>query len=469
MLVLLVLWGLLALVRPSAARQIPGLVFEGALTPVFWVTAALAVFGIAGYPLAADREEIMRSVARLPHVGTDTISVQLPAAPDETSEPKSIKVAIGFLPEELREIRVESDNDLEIVLPGNEPRITLDVTGGESYLTDLGAMKLDNSPVESLDVINLGDRATTCEISIVTAARHPQAVSIPMTAASVVFVFVLYLVLQTVLPRASAVGLATAKSEMSQPIFLILIGMGLFLIGLFMFIPYHTFGEDIKVLKDSGLTLIMIFAILQAVWGASNSVADEIDGKTAMTVLSKPIGRRQFILGKFLGIGWTSVAMFVMLGAWLLIIVAYKPIYDARETANTAPTWQACHAEVVRTIPGLALAFMETLIFVSISIAISTRLPLLANFMICFAIYAFGHLTPLLVQTGEQQFETVKFFARFIATVLPVLDHFNIQAAVAAGVGVPLAYLGWAALYCALYCGIAMLLALVLFEDRDLA
>jgi Ni/Fe-hydrogenase subunit HybB-like protein len=75
----------------------------------------------------------------------------------------------------------------------------------------------------------------------------------------------------------------------------------------------------------------------------------------------------------------------------------------------------------------------------------------------------------LLVQSGATQFENVKFMAQFIATVLPVLDHFNIQAAIAAGVEVPYVYLGTAALYCFLYCSIAMLLALVLFEDRDLA
>jgi hypothetical protein len=50
-----------------------------------------------------------------------------------------------------------------------------------------------------------------------------------------------------------------------------------------------------------------------------------------------------------------------------------------------------------------------------------------------------------------------------------VLDHFNVQASVAAGVNVPLDYLAWALVYCALYSTVAMLLALVLFEDRDLA
>jgi hypothetical protein len=50
-----------------------------------------------------------------------------------------------------------------------------------------------------------------------------------------------------------------------------------------------------------------------------------------------------------------------------------------------------------------------------------------------------------------------------------VLDHFNIQAAIAAGVAVPYDYLASALLYCIVYSAIAMLLALVLFEDRDLA
>ncbi len=101
--------------------------------------------------------------------------------------------------------------------------------------------------------------------------------------------------------------------------------------------------------------------------------------------------------------------------------------------------------------------------------AISTRLPWLANLVICFTIYALGHLTPLIVQSSMGQFVFVQFFGQLIATIFPNLDHFNIQAAVAADVPVPPLYLFWAFIYCMIYSVIAMLLALVLFEDRDLA
>ena len=231
----------------------------------------------------------------------------------------------------------------------------------------------------------------------------------------------------------------------------------------------HNRQEFISALKDSGLVVIMLLGILLAVWSASGSVADEIEGKTALTVLSKPVGRRSFILGKFLGIVWTLAVLFAVLGLMLLIVVAYKPIHEARETATQDLTWQLTHMEMVYTVPSLALAFMETVVLAAISVAISTRLPLLANFTICLAIYLLGHLTPLIVQSAMGQFVFVQFFGQLIATILPNLDHFRTEAAVAAGLPVPLVYVGTALLYCVVYSLIAMLLALALFEDRDLA
>jgi hypothetical protein len=122
---------------------------------------------------------------------------------------------------------------------------------------------------------------------------------------------------------------------------------------------------------------------------------------------------------------------------------------------------------MAQTAPGLLLVFLETLVFVGISLAVSTRLPLIANFTITFAVFVLGHLTPQLVHSNE--FEPVVFVGTLIATVLPVLDYFNVYAGIAGGKQVPWDYLGIATLYCALYCSITLLLALALFEDRDLA
>ena len=59
--------------------------------------------------------------------------------------------------------------------------------------------------------------------------------------------------------------------------------------------------------------------------------------------------------------------------------------------------------------------------------------------------------------------------AGLLATILPVLEHFTVEAAVMRSVAVPWAYLGWAAVYAGLYATVALLVAYVLFQDRDLA
>jgi hypothetical protein len=145
---------------------------------------------------------------------------------------------------------------------------------------------------------------------------------------------------------------------------------------------------------------------------------------------------------------------------------------------------------MIQILPGLALGFMETVVLTSISVAISTRLPMLANLMICASVYVLGHLVPVLLQSARDRFPAVEFVGRVIATVLPSLENFNVSAAIAGKSGavthaastgmlermrfditsiVPLQYLGGAAMYCVLYSAIAVLAALIMFEDRDLA
>lgn len=275
--------------------------------------------------------------------------------------------------------------------------------------------------------------------------------------------------MRLVFPKVAAIGWTTAKEALSQPLFYVLLTIGVFGLILFPFVPYNTLGEDIKMVKDEGLTLIMVLSILLGLWTASVSIADEIEGRTALTLLSKPVGRREFILGKFLGILVPVAIMFLILGALFLASVSYKVVYDAREGAQADPTLANCQAEMLQIAPGLLLAFMETVVLTSISVAISTRLPMLANLIICASIYVLGHLVPILANSAVGQLEFVRFVANLLAAILPVLDHFNISAGISTGQNVPPEYLAWAALYCVIYSSVAMLLALLLFEDRDLA
>jgi ABC-type transport system involved in multi-copper enzyme maturation permease subunit len=288
-------------------------------------------------------------------------------------------------------------------------------------------------------------------------------------AIGVVALMALGTILRWSVPKVAAIGWTTSKEALSQPLFYVLLAIGVFGLLIFPFVPYNTLGEDIKMVKDEGLTLIMVLSIVLALWTASLSIADEIEGRTALTLLSKPVGRRQFILGKFLGILVPVAIMFLILGALFLGTVSYKVVYDAKEASLPDPTWSECSDEMLQIAPGLALAFMETVVLTAISVAISTRLPMLANLIICASIYVLGHLVPILANSAVGKIEFVRFVANLLAAILPVLDHFNISAGISTGQSVPFEYVAWAALYCLIYSSVAMLLALFLFEDRDLA
>lgn len=282
-------------------------------------------------------------------------------------------------------------------------------------------------------------------------------------------VYAILLALRFAAPKVAAIARTTAKEAMSQPLFYVLLAVGIFAIVIFPFIPYHTFGEDVKMVKSSGLVMIKLLAIVLALWTASVSIAEEIEGRTALTLLSKPIGRRQLILGKFLGIVGPVAVLFIILGAIFLASVSYKVVYDARESVLPEPTSAECLAQMVEIVPGLALALMEAVVLASISVAISTRLPMIPNLVICVSIYVLGHLVPVLLDSAAAQFEIVRFFGQFLATVLPVLGHFSMEGAISTSQVVPWSYVGWVAVYCVLYSSVAMLVALLLFEDRDLA
>ncbi len=464
--VLLVLFGLLWLVSRDAAAAVPRVIRESVLQYVTYLVLAFIGVGLVLTPMMPTGQ-LISSLRRLPHVQPFDATVTVPERTED------FEVSVSFRPEELQRYSLASQQDVVIdVAPGkayDNPLIL--VEGNEPSTWTPGPYRRQpfTSEVTSLYITNISDAPTDVTISFVTDVPMPEVHQIPVTAAMVAGVYLLYLLLYWLLPGVSAIAVATAKEAVAQPLYLLVMLGGACALVAYIYIPYNTFGEDVKILKDSGLTTIMVLAILLALWTASVSIADEIEGRTALTVLSKPISRRQFILGKFAGIVWPTLLIFIVLGAILLVTVSYKVVYDARETANPEPTWQQCYGEMVGTVPGLGLAFLEVVVLTSISVAISTRLPMLPNLVICGAVYILGHLGPLIVQSSAGQLEYVAFVGRLVAVVLPVLDHFNIQAAVAGGVPVPMEYLAWALLYCALYSTAMMLLALILFEDRDLA
>jgi ABC-type transport system involved in multi-copper enzyme maturation permease subunit len=471
----IVSWAVMYCSSTRFMMEVRSLLFEGIGLFLVSTLGIIALIGLACTPLADNPAAAFASVPKLFYVGTTSQSFAIPGVVSDDDAPFT-KIPVKYDPSTLEQVEIISNQNLLI---GDGPSIAEFRSPGFRVEREVPirwnrTMGLQKSPLplaagSDVYVQNQEFGEANVEIRLSSAAPVRQATTFVLVAIFTVIFGLLFMLMQAVSPKTAAIALSAAKSELSQPLPVILMLIVALAILLFVFLPFHTFGEDIKLLKDCGITLILIAATFQAVWSASTSVNEEIEGRTALTLLSKPIHRRSFIIGKMLGIFWIVMFMFLVLGYIELLAVAYKPIYDARESSLEQPIWQQCHFDMMQTIPGLAMAFFQAVVLGAISVALGTRLPLVANFTICFAIYLLGHLTPTIVASAEGGLPLVEFFSQLISTVVPNLNLFSMEAAIDSDVGVPWVILASVLVYTTLYFVLATLLGLLLFEDRDLA
>jgi len=95
----------------------------------------------------------------------------------------------------------------------------------------------------------------------------------------------------------------------------------------------EVFGDD-KLLLDMGLATVMVCATLLAAFVATSVVTREIENKTALTVISKPVGRPLFILGKYLGVTGAILVATIILTVFLMFAIRHRVMSTARDTID---------------------------------------------------------------------------------------------------------------------------------------
>lgn len=303
-------------------------------------------------------------------------------------------------------------------------------------------------------------------------------------------------------PKGGAVALAAYREGWRQPMFWLII---VFAIGLTWFsvcIPYFTFGDDYKMMKQIGFDVVMLAAGLFGVLGASMSISEEIEGRTAVTLMSKPVNRRQFLIGKFIGILMACLAMSLVIG-WNLNFAlrvmpefdkinavqdpmsqqtekVFLPVFDSavpssagKIMAHGAGLW---FADTFAHSLGIALGFGQVMILVAIASALATRIPFVVNLVLFLVIYFLGHLAPVIVKVtegGGAGMGLVGFLGKLFDVLLPALEFFNMGPAIIRESPLDLWSFAWYVAtvfgYAIIYTMIALLVGLILFEDRDLA
>jgi hypothetical protein len=307
-------------------------------------------------------------------------------------------------------------------------------------------------------------------------------------------------------PKGGAVALAAFREGIRQPMFW-LIGLGAVgVLAIATVVPYFTFGDDYKMMKQICFDTAMLSAVLFGVLAASISINEEIEGRTAITLMSKPVTRRQFLLGKYLGIFFASCVLALMVGWWMNWMLEIQPTFNKLdEVVDPMPTqaiaWltpkfsalgRGDSAVLLRGVAtwtgeasanalGQVLGLGQVMVLLAIAATLATRLPMAANLLLCLVMFFLGHLAPVMrraseewkQQTSNPAIDLVNFLTRLLEALTPTLEFFNMGPAIIRDSPIDMGpfafYVGSVFVYALFYTIIALLFGLILFEERDLA
>lgn len=307
-----------------------------------------------------------------------------------------------------------------------------------------------------------------------------------------------------------------------QPIFLLLMTASAVFCVFLATVPYFGFGDDPKLVKDSVMAVTLLAGLFGAVLCASNSLAREIRSGTALAVLSKPVGRAQFLLAKYAGLaaaltvltyvnalacllasrmGFDAygdadlVGLAIWGGAFVLAFAAggFSNYFLRRPFVSDATLAVVIFATLAfllnaglskadptargstigafervdwRLVPAVVLILFALWILAALALACSTRLELISTLAICSGFFLLGLMSDYLL---GRRAENGSWWANVGYAALPNWQLLWTADALEEGRKIPLGYVGTAFGYVVAYVGAALAVALVLFEDRELS
>ena len=279
-----------------------------------------------------------------------------------------------------------------------------------------------------------------------------------------------------------------------QPIYTVLLLLAAATLVVFACLPYFTLGEDTLMYKSVGLDIILLAVLLATLFSTSKAIHEEIEDRTMMTLMSKPLRRWEVVIGKYMGIviaaliGVASLGLVLIICVWLRIPNDYQLRAGNIDPTEAKQIWDYRQMHIVGLLPSLVLTWQQVSILAAVGLALSTRFSLVVNLPTVILIYIAGNLTRFLfpLSTGVLAGHAVgQGAAWLLSLIIPYLEAFDVRQLAILGVvrvagtrfaddanGVdPIAlwkYVGAATIYGMAYASFALSAGLWLFHSREL-
>ncbi len=219
-----------------------------------------------------------------------------------------------------------------------------------------------------------------------------------------------------------------------------------------IFLGELTAGQEARTIVNLGLSALLIFGVFIAIFVGVGLVSKEIEKRTLYTIFSKPIGRGEFIVGKYLGLCLTLFVNVLIMGLGVSLALLYVG------GGNLAVSiWGA-----------IILIFLELTIITAVAIVFSSFSSPALSALLTFLVFVIGHFSSSLKDFAANLGSAAKLFFDAVYYILPNFSHFEFITNSAHGTFPPTAMLGGSFVYTIVYVAILLSITILIFSRRNL-
>lgn len=247
------------------------------------------------------------------------------------------------------------------------------------------------------------------------------------------------------------IAVNTFREAVRDKILYSLLIFSLIMIGSSVFISTLSVGDQAKIIKDMGLSMISLFGTLIAIFVGVGLVYKEIEKRTIYTIITKPIERYQFLMGKYGGLILTLlIEVAVMTSGFLLLLFCYPGSFEPA------------------IFKAVYLIFIELMLVTAVALLFSSFSTPILSGIFTLLFFVIGHLTyDLKVLVAESKIKSLVFFSNILYYGLPNLENFNIKNRVVHHLPVGWDYMLFTTLYGLFYILLLLSLSIIVFQRRD--
>jgi ABC-type transport system involved in multi-copper enzyme maturation permease subunit len=253
--------------------------------------------------------------------------------------------------------------------------------------------------------------------------------------------------------RVAAIARNTFREAVRDRVLYNLVLFVLILTGGAVFLGELSAAQETKIIVDMGLSAALLFGVFIAIFVGVGLVYKEIERRTVYAIFAKPVGRTEFLLGKYLGLCLTLAVNVAVMGAGVSLALLY-----------VRGGWDPM---VLSIWPAVGLVYVELMILVAVALLFSSFSSPALSALLTFAVFVIGHFSAGLKGLAATAGGAARVLFGALYYLLPNLSNYAYITAASHGERPAAANFFGAVLYGLVYIAVLLAASTLVFKRRN--